>query len=57
MQIPKTWVGKKRPTNPNKKEQHQNNKTKHELVHHWQEQDWEIQVKEYNGITPRMGSK
>lgn len=38
---------KKQPTNPTKKEQHQNNKSKHELVHQWQEQDWEIQRKEY----------
>lgn len=47
MQIPKKWVGKKNPTNPIKKEQHQNNKSKHELVHQWQEQDWDKQLKEY----------
>ena len=27
MQIPKQWVGKKSPTNPDKKDKHKNNKT------------------------------
>lgn len=55
--VKRPWTNKKEPTNPDKKEQHKNNKTKHELVHLWQEDDWEIQVKEYNGTTSRMGSK
>lgn len=47
MKIPKVWVGKKNPTNPTKKEQHQKNKTKDCLVHKWQEQDWDKQYKDY----------
>lgn len=57
VKVPKMWVGKKSPTNPNKKEQHQNNKSKYELVHNWQEHDWELQVKDYNGTTSRVGFK
>lgn len=41
------WTGKKCPTNPVKKEQHENRKTKEELVHRWQEDDWQKQIKEY----------
>jgi hypothetical protein len=43
----KEWTGKKSPTNPNKKEQHQNRKTKEELVHRWQNDDWKNQYKDY----------
>ena len=43
----KVWTGKKSPTNPRKKEQHQNRKTKDELEHRWQEDDWERQVKDF----------
>lgn len=47
VKVTKTWTGKKSPTNPDKKEQHQHNKSKHELVHHWQETDWEIQYMDF----------
>jgi len=43
----KTWTGKKSPTNPERKEQHQDRKTKEELVHQWQEADWDSQYEEY----------
>lgn len=43
----KSWVGKKAPTNPKKKEQHQNRKTKDELEHRWQNDDWSQQVKDF----------
>lgn len=45
--LKRPWTNKKEPTNPKKKEQHQNNKSKHELVHQWQEHDWDKQYKEY----------
>lgn len=41
------YTGKKEPTNPSKKEQHTNRKTKEQLVHRWQNDDWETQVKDY----------
>ena len=47
VKIPKTWVGKKNPSNPIKKEQHQNRKTKEELNHRWETDDWSLQLKDY----------
>ena len=48
VKMPQSWTNhKKAPTNPKKKEQHQNNKSKHALVHNWQEDDWDKQLKEY----------
>ena len=41
------YTGKKSPTNPSKKEQHKDRKTKEELIHRWQKDDWEKQVKDY----------
>lgn len=41
------WSGKKEPTNPKKKEQHAERKTKLVLLHELQEKDWQEQVKEY----------
>lgn len=41
------YTGKKEPTNPSKKEQHTNRKTKEQIVHRWQNDDWETQVKEF----------
>ena len=38
---------KKSPTNPVKKEQHLGRKNKEELEHRWENDDWEIQLKEY----------
>ncbi len=43
MKVTKTWSGKKSPTNPKKKEQHQDRKTKDILIHRWQEDDWKRQ--------------
>ena len=43
----KTWTGKKSPTNPIKKEQHQNRKSKEELEHRWENDDWNKQLQEY----------
>lgn len=43
----KSWTGKKQPTNPVKQEQHQNRKTKDELEHRWENDDWESQLKDY----------
>lgn len=47
VKLTKSWVHKKEPTNPKKKEQHQNNKTKHEINHNWEEHDWDIQLKDF----------
>ena len=47
MKLPKNWVNKKSPTNPEKQEQHKNRKTKDELVHRWENEDWEKQYKDY----------
>lgn len=44
-----SYTGKKQPTNPVKKEQHENRKTKEELTHRWQKEDWEKQLKDYFG--------
>lgn len=41
------WTGKKEPTDPVKKEIHKERKTKKELVHHLEVEDWESQLKEY----------
>lgn len=47
MKLPKMWVHKKSPTNPEKQEQHKNRKSKDELIHRWENEDWEKQYKEY----------
>ena len=47
VKIPKTWVNKKSPTNPERKEQHQERKTKKALMHEIEDRDWEEQLKEY----------
>jgi len=47
VKIPKTWTGKKSETNPKKKEQHLNNKSRHELEHRWQEHDWIQQYQDF----------
>lgn len=41
------WAGKKQPTNPEHKEQHTKRKTKEEIIHRWQEDDWKRQYKDY----------
>lgn len=46
----KSWTGKKEPTNPVLKEQHQQRKTKEELIHRWQEEDWDKQLREYDEL-------
>ena len=43
----KIWTGKKEPTNPVLKEQHLDRKTKEEILHHIEDDDWEEQLKEY----------
>ena len=41
------YTGKKSPTNPEKQEQHKNRKTKDELIHRWENDDWKKQLKDY----------
>jgi phenylpyruvate tautomerase PptA (4-oxalocrotonate tautomerase family) len=49
MKLPQNWTNhKKFPTNPDKKEAHQNRKSKMVLIHYVEEQDWQQQLKEYN---------
>lgn len=52
VKITRPWVGKKEPTNPVKKEQHQDRKTKKEILHHLHDDDWEQQLKEYYATKP-----
>ena len=47
VKITKPWTGRKSPTNPDKKEQHLERKTKKSILHHIEDQDWEEQLKEY----------
>lgn len=52
VKMTRPWTGKKSETPPVKKEKHLDRKTKEELVHRWQEDDWRVQVKEFiNGKT------
>ena len=58
VKVTKTWAGKKSPTNPDKKEQHLNRKTKEELEYRWQNDDWKKQLQEYlDGNNFRILSK
>lgn len=41
------YTGKKSPTNPEKQEQHKSRKSKDELIHRWENDDWEKQYKDY----------
>ena len=41
-------TGKKQPTNPDKKEQHLERRTKKSILHYLEDRDWEEQLKEYN---------
>lgn len=58
MKQTKNWTGKKSPTNPVKKEQHKDRKTKEELEHRWENDDWNKQLQEYlyHGIKSKLGS-
>lgn len=47
MKLPKMWVNKKSPTNPDKQEQHKSRKSKDELIHRWENDDWKKQYKDY----------
>ena len=58
MKTQKNHTGKKSPTNPVKKEQHKDRKTKEELEHRWENDDWNKQLQEYlyHGIKSKLGS-
>lgn len=47
MKMIRPWTNKKEPTNPDKKEQHTSRKSKDELIHRWEKDDWENQYKDY----------
>ena len=48
VKLPKTWTNnKKSPTNPDKKEQHLERKSKKEILHHIKDDDWDEQLREY----------
>jgi len=51
MKIPRTWVGKKNPTNPDNKLKHENRAVKKCILAHIKEQDRLQQIKEYNAST------
>lgn len=48
MKLPKSWTGKKNPTNPDRKQQHENRAIKKCLLSHIRELDRQQQIKEYN---------
>ncbi len=41
------YTGKKSPTNPEKQEQHKSRKSKDEIIHRWENDDWKKQLKDY----------
>ena len=41
------WTGKKSPTNPVKKEKHEERKTKEGILQKLERQDWEQEVKDF----------
>ena len=47
VKVPKMWVGKKSPTNPDNKDKHTDRKTKNQLDHLWEDHDWREQLKDY----------
>jgi hypothetical protein len=51
MKIPRTWVGKKNPTNPDSKLRHENRAVKKCILSHIKELDRIQQLKEYNAST------
>jgi len=48
MKVPKSWVGKKNPTNPTNQLKHEGRAVKKCLLNHIKELDLKQQVKEYN---------
>ena len=48
MIIPKSWTGKKIQTNPEFKEKHKQRKIKKALINYLKNQDWELEVYNYN---------
>ena len=55
VKMTRPWTGKKSETPPVKKEKHLDRKTKEELEHRWQNDDWEKQLKEYYDCLYRVG--
>ena len=52
VKVTKNWTGKKDAIpDPRKKEQHKDRKTKKELEHHWEDDDWLQQLKEFYAST------
>lgn len=47
MKMIRPWTGKKEKTNPKKKEQHENRKTKKATLHQIKDEEWLEQVREY----------
>lgn len=48
MKMTRPWTGKKdNLLHQIKKEQHKNRKTKDELEHRWENDDWDIQLQEF----------
>lgn len=49
MKMTRPWTGKKEKTNPKKKEQHENRKTKKATLHQIKDEEWLQQVRDYVG--------
>jgi len=47
MKTPRSWVGKKEPTNPIKKEAHQQRKNKRIILLNIKDDEYEQEIKEY----------
>ncbi len=51
MKITRSWVGKKSPTNPDKKEAHQQRKLKRTILNEIKNEEWEQQILDYKKNT------
>ncbi len=57
MKIQSNNQGKKQPTNPERKEAHQNRRAKKEILQHIYDDDWEQQLKDFYGKLHRVAEK
>ena len=51
MKITRSWVGKKEPTNPDKKDAHQQRKLKRTLLNEIKDEEWQQQILDFKKNT------
>ena len=51
MKITRSWVGKKEPTNPDKKEAHQQRKHRKTILNEIKDEEWQQQILDYKKNT------